>query len=132
MISDILSSVTTVCPVIKLIPGEEEEGWLILISILYREQQGKFGNTLLIWIFLVCLLLPGGLFLFVEGKYHSTRVEVRGQHAEVGSLLPPCESQGSNSDLPWHPVLLPAEPSHWLCLGAIVRHSLLRVELWSL
>lgn len=40
-------------------------------------------------------------------------MEVRGQFAGIGSLLPP-ESQGLNSGCPsWQPVPLPTEPSCW-------------------
>lgn len=40
---------------------------------------------------------------------HSRHVEVRGQLCAVSALLPPCQSQGPNSDQVWQ-VSLPGEP----------------------
>lgn len=56
-------------------------------------------------------------FVVVQ-DYHQVCLKVRGQLAEVTSLLPPCRYQGLNPGLQvWHRASLPAEPSHWTPLS---------------
>ena len=52
------------------------------------------------------------MYMMCEPTCHNVDVEVRGQLEGVGSPLPPCGSQRSNSGLQaWQQVPLPTEPS---------------------
>jgi hypothetical protein len=63
--------------------------------------------------------------VYIHAYYNSSCVAIRGQLAEVSSLLPPGKSMG----LPEQQVPLPAEPCSWSFDFNILMESIPRLEM---
>lgn len=73
----------------------------------------------------VCVFKKAFLLIYSVYRYthHRTHMEVKGQSAEVSSLLTLCGAQGSNlCHQAWWQVLLPVEPPHSSIFCALQLH----------